>query len=113
MYTKFQVQKIHLQKNIQNLPLCSCKGQLPTSIYKLVDLKYHFVGKSFEFEIWHTWYQHKYDFMKKNLWQKKVFNPWEGGKVGNNEIFYMLVNFEYLLLGKLFGLEILTNMLLT
>ena len=51
MYTKFQVQNIHLQKNIQNLPLCSCKGQLPTSIYKLVDLMYHFVGESFELEI--------------------------------------------------------------
>ena len=50
---------------------------------------------------------------KKFHCKKKVFNPWEGGKVGNNEIFYMLVNFEYLLLGKLFGLEILANMLLT
>ena len=65
MCAKFQVQKIHLQKNIQNLPLCSCKGQLPTSIYKLVDLKYLFVGESFELEIWHTYYQHKYDFMEK------------------------------------------------
>ena len=26
--------------------------------------------------------------------KKKVFNLWEGGKVGTNEIFYMLVNFE-------------------
>ena len=66
MYTKFQAQKIHLQKSIQNLPLCSCKGQLPTSIYKLVDLKCGFVDESFEVEIWHTYYQHKYDFMKNN-----------------------------------------------
>ena len=71
MCAKFQVQKIHLHKNIQNLPLCSCKEQLPTSIYKLVDLKYHFVGEFFELEIWHTCYQHKYDFMEKNLWKKK------------------------------------------
>ena len=28
--------------------------------------------------------------------KKKVFNPWKGGKVGSNEIFKMLVNFEYL-----------------
>ena len=73
----------------------------------LVDLKYHFVDESFELEFWHTYYQHKYDFMKKNLWQKKnVFNLWEGGKVGSTEIFYILVNFEYLFLGKSFGLKI-------
>ena len=106
MYTNFQVQKIHLQKNIQNLPLCSCKGQLPTSIYKLVDLKYCFVGESFELEIWRTCYQHKYDFIKKNSWQKKSFNLWEDGKVGSSENFYMLVNFEYLFLDKSFGLKI-------
>ena len=56
MCAKFQVQKIHLQKNVQNLPLCSCKGQLPTSVYKLIDLKYLFVGESFEVGIWHTCY---------------------------------------------------------
>ena len=38
--------------------------------------------------------------------KKKVFNLWEGGKVGSNEIFYMLVNFEYLFLGKSFGLKL-------
>ena len=38
--------------------------------------------------------------------KKRVFNPWEGGKVGNNEIFYMLVNFEYIFLDKSFGLKI-------
>ena len=73
----------------------------------LVDLKYLFMGESSELEIWHTCYQHKYDVMKIISWQKKKdFNPWEGGKVGSSEIFYMLVNFEYLFLGKLFGLEI-------
>ena len=79
---------------------------LPTSIYKLVDLKYLFVGESFELEIWHTCFQHKYDFMKKFHDKRKVFNPWESGKVGSSEIFYILVNFEYLFLGKSFGLEI-------
>ena len=107
IFAKFQVQKIHLQKKIQNLPLCSCKGQLSTSIYKLVELKYPFVGESFELEIWHICYQHKYDFMKKKFMAKsKVFSLWEGGKVGNSEIFYMLVNFKYLFLGKSFGLKI-------
>ena len=43
-------------------------------IYKLVDLKYHFVGESFELEIWHRCYQHKYDFMKKISWQKRKFS---------------------------------------
>ena len=72
MYTKFQVQKILLQKNTQNLPLCSCKGQLhATSIYKFEDLKYRFVGESFELEFWHTYYQHKYDFKKKKFMAKK------------------------------------------
>ena len=33
MYSKLKVQKIHLQKEIQNLSLCSYKGQLPTSIH--------------------------------------------------------------------------------
>ena len=106
MYTKLQVQKIHLQKNIQNLPLCSCKGQLPTSIYKFIDLKYLFEGETFELEIWHTCYQHKYNFMKKFQGKKKVFNPWEGGKVGSTKIFFMLVNFMYLFLGKSFFFEI-------
>ena len=62
--------------------------------------------ESFEFEIWHRCYQHKYDFMKKFHGKRKVFNPWEGGKVGSTEIFDILVNFEYLFLGKSFGLEI-------
>ena len=30
--------------------------------------------------------------------KKKVFNLWKGGKVDSSEIFYMLVNFEYLFL---------------
>ena len=38
--------------------------------------------------------------------KNKVFNLWEGGKVGCSEISYMLVNFEYLFLGKSFGLKI-------
>ena len=38
--------------------------------------------------------------------KRNFLNPWEGGKVGKSEIFYMLVNFEYLFLGKSFGLEI-------
>ena len=38
--------------------------------------------------------------------KKKVFNLWEGGKVGYSEIFYMLVNFEYLFLGKSSGFKI-------
>ena len=37
--------------------------------------------------------------------EKKVFNLWEGGKVGNNENFYMLVNFEYFFLGKSFDVK--------
>ena len=61
------------------------------------------MDESFEHEIWHTYYQHKYDFMKKISWKKKVSNLWEGGKDGSSEIFYMLVNFEYLFLGKSFG----------
>ena len=43
----------------------------PLQQHKLVDLKYCFVSKSFELEIWHTYYQPKYDFMKKNSWKKK------------------------------------------
>jgi len=29
------------------------------------------VGESLELEIWHTYYQHRGDLMKKNSWQKK------------------------------------------
>ena len=45
----------------------------------MVDLKYHFVGESFELEISHihTCYQHKYDFMKKNSLEKKKFSIFE------------------------------------
>ena len=43
-------------------------------MFKLVDFKYHFVGESFELEIWHTCYQHKYDFIKKKFMAKKVFS---------------------------------------
>ena len=48
-----------------------CPRKVKREPYKLVDLKYRFVGESFELEFWHTYYQHKYDFMKKKLWQKK------------------------------------------
>ena len=41
------------------------------TLLKLVDLKYPFVGESFELKIWHTCYQHKYDFMKNFMGKKK------------------------------------------
>ena len=41
------------------------------NVYIMVNLKYHFMDESFEFEIWHTCYQFKYNFMKKISWQKK------------------------------------------
>ena len=44
--------------------------------------------------------------LKKIQGKKKVFNLWKGGKVGSSEIFYMLVNFEYLFLSKSFGIKI-------
>ena len=56
-------------------------------------LKYHFVGESFELEIWHTYYQHKYDLMKKNSWQKKKFSIF--GRVTK------LVAVKFLHVGKL------------
>ena len=43
----------------------------PLQQHKLVDLKYLFVGESFELEIWHTCYQHKYGFMEKIHGKKK------------------------------------------
>ena len=80
----------------------NCQLQL----YKLVDLKYRFVGESFELEIWHTSYQHKYDFMKRISWKNRKFSIFgRVAKFGSSEIFYMLVNFEYLFLGKSFGLK--------
>ena len=77
MCAKFQVQKIHPQNDISNLIVANSEirnGKIVPSIYKLVDLKHHLVGESFELEIWHTCYQHKYDFMKKISWQKKRFS---------------------------------------
>ena len=53
MCTKFQVQKIHPQKDTSNLPTCILK--LAIVLYKntMVDFEYFFVGESFELDIWH------------------------------------------------------------
>jgi len=78
----------------------------------LVDFKHLFVSKSFELEIWHTYYQHRDDFMTKNFMvHKQFFSPWEGVKVGSSGIVShnytcQLVGFKYLFVGKSFELEI-------
>ena len=91
----FQVQKIHLLRNLKNLPLYSCKRPLPTSVYKLVDLKYVFVGQSFKLEIRHRCCHHKYDFIKENSTQNTDFCSMKVENVDNNEIFSMIVKFRF------------------
>lgn len=54
----------------------------------LVDFEYLSLYGSFELEIFHTCNQHRDGLMTKILWaNKKNSNPWEGVKVGSNEIF--------------------------
>jgi len=55
--------------------------------HMLVDFEYLPFCKSFVLEIWHTCYQHRDGLMPKISWQKYIFIPWEGVKVGSNEFF--------------------------
>ena len=65
MYAKFQVQKIHPQKDTSNLPTCTLKLAIVPYKNTMVDFEYFFVGESFEFEIWCTFFQHMVDLVIK------------------------------------------------
>jgi len=76
----------------------------------LVDFRFLLLGESSDFEIWHTYYQHKgWSHDKKFMAKEIFFNPWEGVKVGSSEILLIATHvgrFQITFLCKSFGLEI-------
>jgi len=55
----------------------------------LVEYQNLFLYASFVLEIWHTFYQHRNDFMPKfsHVAKEQFFIPWEDVNVGSSEIF--------------------------
>ena len=51
MCAKFQVQKIHPQKDTSILPTCILKLEIVPYKNIMVDFEYFFIDESFEFEI--------------------------------------------------------------
>jgi len=99
MYAKFQVQKTYPKKDIQSLPTCVLVVRMIFCIPKKLDpqnntipkaekiiLRTTHVGsflisffcKSFELEIWNTYFQHREDLMKKIYHKKLISQPLEG-----------------------------------
>jgi hypothetical protein len=86
MYENFQVQKIHtkiiiLQSLGNDSPLCF------SQLHLLVDLECHFFVGLLDLNFFHMFKKHRDVPTPKNPCEKKIYNLWEGVKVGSYETF--------------------------